>query len=356
MLRTLPRRSLRLRRHAHGTVTYGCQSLAADGVAVSSKRTLSSMEEVAHVLCIATEYRQESVILQKCAELLGYRYQMCGFGEPWVGWGTKLVQYQRALSSGLGKEIAPRDPVLLIDGWDTAIVGPAEEFREKIANPQFSAHPVWYAGERLIGPDFFKANRIDAIYPDPGTPWRYPNAGCMAGRADAVLQFLGDLLEGFPLDGNDQGRLHEHVLELGESGREIPAWVDSRCSIFQCLYEAEEQWDIEDVETMQPRLRNKMTGERPVVYHGNGHTGRWFMQKLWRDLRFLERIGLTQEDLAHLPHDGPVAPGTWPDEATERNWVATFHLYRINEMQMAYARQGIKWDPWANAKQAEAKA
>lgn len=22
-----------------------------------------------------------------------------------------------------------------------------------------------------------QANRIDAVYPDPGTPWRYPNAG-----------------------------------------------------------------------------------------------------------------------------------------------------------------------------------
>merc|ERR1712129_433014 len=58
------------------------------------------------------------------------------------------------------------------------------------------------------------------------------------------------------------------------------------------------------------------------------------------------RLGLTAQDLAHLPFDGPVAPGTIPDEATERNWAATFELYRIIETQLAMAKHGIKWDPW----------
>eukprot|EP00439_Symbiodinium_sp_Y106_P044114 s7751_g5.t1 len=41
--------------------------------------------------------------------------------------------------------------------------------------------------------------------------------------------------------------------------------------------------------------------------------------------------------------------------ATERNWMATFQLYRIIEQQMAYARVGIEWDPWKMAEQ-EAKS
>merc|ERR1712151_568795 len=114
--------------------------------------------------------------------------------------------------------------------------------------------------------------------------------------------------------------------------------VDSKCGLFQCLYEREPQWDLEDVGTIMPRLRNKLTKERPVVLHGNGHTGRWFMSGLWRDMRFLERVELTPADLAHLPHDGPVPPGTIPSEEIAKDWGATFELYRIIEMQMAYAR------------------
>jgi len=235
---------------------------------------------------------------------------------------------------------------------DCALVGPADELIEKMASsPYADTQAPWYAGERIIGPDFFKASRVDAVYSDVRTPWRYPNAGAMCGRAEPVLQLFQDLLAGFPEDGNDQGRLHEHLLERAEGGGALPCHVDSRCGIFQCLYEAEAQWVVEDTDTALPRLRNILTGERPVVIHGNGHTGRWFMTGLWREMRFLERAGLTVEDLAHLPHDGPVPPGTVPDEATRRNWDATFQLYRIYEKQQELAKQGIAWDPWKLAEE-----
>lgn len=332
----------------------------------SSRKPLQRKGEVAHVLSIATEYRQEAVILQRSARLLGYRFRFAGIGEKWIGWGTKLVQYRRALREGLeSEEIAPNDPVLLIDGWDCAIIGPAKEFKQKMASAYYSNPDVpWYAGERICGPDFFKASRIDAVYEDPQTPWKYPNAGAMCGRAQRVLELIDDLLAGsptdgepFPEDGNDQGRLHEHLLELGERGDPVPYLVDSRCGIFQCLYEAEPQWEMVDSEEfLLPRLRNTLTGEMPVVLHGNGHTGRWFMCNLWREMNFLKRVGLTVAELAHLPHDGPVPPGTIPDEATEKNWAATFQLYRIIEQQMAYARVGIEWDPWKEAAEAKQRA
>ncbi|CAK9027316.1 2-oxoglutarate 5-dioxygenase 3 (Lysyl hydroxylase 3) (LH3) [Durusdinium trenchii] len=330
---------------------------------LTTSRSLSEVGETAHILSIATEYRQEAVILQRTAKLLGYRFQFCGFRERWAGWFTKLVQYQKELQAGLASgRIAQTDPVLLIDGWDCVLVGPASEFIAKMSAAPFSTSQPWYAGERICGPDFFKANRIDAVYPDPGTPWRYPNAGCMTGRAEPVLELIDELLAGagdgetLPEDGDDQGRLHEHLLELGERGDRLPYFVDSTCRIFQCLYEAEAQWTLEDARPgeLLPRLRNRQTGEEPIVLHGNGHTGRWFMSNLWREMDFLRRVGLTTEELAHLPYDGPVAPGTVPDEATEKNWMATFQLYRIIEKQMAYARVGIEWDPWKLAAQQNA--
>jgi len=334
---------------------------------LTPRRSLSShspREERAHVLAIATEYRQEAAILQRSAVLLGYRFELCGLGQPWIGWGTKLVQYQKSLERDLRSgDMHPDDPVMLIDGWDCMLIGPASEFQHKMAMAPYAMDPVvpWIAGERICGPDFFKASRIDAVTPDLLTPWRYPNAGAMCGRASGLLDFVKDLLagsrasgsEGFAQEGNDQDRLHEHLLELGEAGEPLPCMVDSRCGIFQCLYEAEPQWRMEEDAgaALLPRLRNILTGERPIVLHGNGHTGRWFMQGLWREMDFLHRVGLTHEELAHLPHDGPVAPGCHPSPAVERDWSATFQLYRIIEKQLAYARLGITWDPWKLAQE-----
>lgn len=45
-----------------------------------------------------------------------------------------------------------------------------------------------------------QANRIDAVYPDPGTPWRYPNAGG------------GSLLVGFVYEQSQQESFEELIL------------------------------------------------------------------------------------------------------------------------------------------------
>eukprot|EP00928_Gymnodinium_smaydae_P055883 TRINITY_DN39354_c0_g1_i1.p1 TRINITY_DN39354_c0_g1~~TRINITY_DN39354_c0_g1_i1.p1 ORF type:complete len:453 (+),score=68.17 TRINITY_DN39354_c0_g1_i1:131-1360(+) len=378
--RALRHCSLRLQRGCpgrplvHRLVVLPCRAEAASGSSqaqqLQQRRRYAVgsalRRERAYVFALATEYRQEAAILQRSARRLGYRLKFVGVGDPWVGWGTKLIQYRRALAEGLqpGGGLRPDDPVMLLDGWDTALIGPAEEFCEKMAGLTYGSENVpWYAGERICGPDFFVANRLDAVLGDPGTPWRYPNAGAMAGRAAAVLHLMEALLEGqatadgqpFPKDGNDQGRLHEHLLDLGERGEPLPYLVDSRCGLFQCLYEREPQWELYDPPgAVLPRLRNTLTGESPLVLHGNGHTGRWFMSGLWREMDFLRRVGLSPEDLAHLPFDGPVAPGSVPDAATERNWLATFQIYQIIEQQLAYARLGITWDPWKEAEQAAA--
>jgi len=322
---------------------FGCISLP-------SRSFGTARHQAAHVLAIATEIKQETLILQRCADRLGYTFQAVGLGEPWVGFGTKLVQYHRALKTRIGKDIAPDDFVLLIDAYDTMLIGPAEEFLQKMSGAPYASHPLWYAGERIIGPDFALAPRVDAIYPDPKTPWRYPNAGAMCGVAENVFGLMGDLLRGsqgveFPEDGNDQARLHEHLLELAENASPAPFRVDSTCGIFQCLYEAEPQWDLVDEplgSVTLPRLRNRLTDECPIVLHGNGHTGRWFMTGLWREMKLLRRLGLRPGDLSHLAFDGPVAPGTVPDEDTRRNWAATFQLYRMIEMQAAQARVGVE--------------
>lgn len=41
--------------------------------------------------------------------------------------GMKLFLYDKALKEMVGRQIPPNEPVLLLDAWDTIILGPAEE-------------------------------------------------------------------------------------------------------------------------------------------------------------------------------------------------------------------------------------
>eukprot|EP00971_Amphidinium_carterae_P070042 1386036-Amphidinium_carterae.1 len=78
----------------------------------------------------------------KCAELLGYHYHMVGFCKPWDGWVTKLREYELSLGAALQSGfIQVDDPVFLVDGWDCAVVGPAEEFRDKLQSEEYASKP-----------------------------------------------------------------------------------------------------------------------------------------------------------------------------------------------------------------------
>ena len=82
--------------------------------------------------------------------------------------------------------------------------------------------------------------------------------------------------ESFPEDGDDQGRLHDHLLELSESSDRLPYFVDSRCRIFQCLYEAEPQ-----------RCRPMFATCRPVWRRSRPENGMIFDCFRWFSMVFL---------------------------------------------------------------------
>merc|ERR1711924_47011 len=109
--------------------------------------------------------------------------------------------------------------------------------------------------------------------------------------------------------GNDQVRLHDYLIARAQRGEPVPLQLDTECQVFQCMYEEAPMWDVVD-DTSAPRIMNMLTGAHPVVAHGNGHTGRWFLSALYSEMQLLEHLGLSMEELAHLKHEMPVAPGT----------------------------------------------
>merc|ERR1711972_475952 len=97
----------------------------------------------------------------------------------------------------------------------------------------------------------------------------------------------------------------------------FPLQLDETCSIFQGMGEPSCGWDYE-TGSLQPRIRNHLTGERPLVVHGCGGHGRWFLADVYRKLRLLDHLGVTDQELSCLDYAGLVPPGR---QVTNDHWV-----------------------------------
>lgn len=270
-----------------------------------------------HVLACATEYRQETAILQRSASRNGFRFHTVGLGEPWRGFATKFLAYERRLQE-LRQKLPPEQLVMLLDAWDTVILGSSEELLHKMS--QLPSNSILCGAERVCGPNHFLVAQMEELYPDGHTPWRYPNSGGLVGPLQVMLELLHALVHdtesgtALPAEENDQVRLHDFLIARAGQGRAFPLLLDTDCRVFQCMYEEQPQWDSTLDATSAPRLRNRFTSEMPVVAHGNGHTGRWFLSAMYSEMKLLDHLGLRMDELQHLQHEMPVPPGT---EVTE---------------------------------------
>jgi len=276
-----------------------------------------------HVLTACNEYRQETLILERSAAAHGYSFQALGLGAPWRGVGTKLTTYNEALRKLLDDDgMHPEEPVVLLDAWDTVLLGPAEEFREKLkeAGALKPDGLVICAADRICAPDYKLAPRVERLFPDVTLPWRYPNSGMFAGAAGAMRLFLHNLVHGtvggpFSEDGDDQLRVQEVLLACAELDYDVPVRLDSECRFVQCMGEPALGWDLDPVSR---RITNRTTCERPLIAHGCGGHGRWFLADIYRDLRLLEHLHVSDADLAKFEFAGLVAPG---EQVTPEHWV-----------------------------------
>eukprot|EP00913_Durusdinium_trenchii_P001556 g1440.t1 len=92
-----------------------------------------------------------------------------------------------------------------------------------------------------------------------------------------------------PAEENDQVRLHDFLIARAAQGRAFPMRLDTDCEVFQCMYEEQPQWQV-DLSGQKPRLRNQLTQSQPLVAHGNGHTGRWFLSAMYSEMSLAQAM------------------------------------------------------------------
>ncbi|CAE7608881.1 PLOD3 [Symbiodinium sp. CCMP2592] len=268
----------------------------------------------------------------------GFRFHTVGLGEPWRGFATKFLAYERTLRRLLDTTLQPEDLVMLLDAWDTVILAPADELRAKLS--AIPAKTILGGTECVCGPNHFLVAQMEALYPDGTTPWRYPNSGGLVGPAETMADLLDGLIHdtdgagSLPAEENDQVRLHDFLIARAARGSRYPFVLDTQCSVFQCMYEEQPQWDViydSDTSPPKPRIENRQTLQRPVVAHGNGHTGRWFLSALYSEMKLLDHLGLRMEELQHLQHEMPVPPGTEVTEEIKAEYCPWWYMPGVHK-------------------------
>lgn len=179
----------------------------------------------------------------------GMEFEVVPVTKPWA-WKKKVEAWIRGIGDHTGK-------VALVDAYDVLFFGTPEELDAKITSP------LIFAGDRVCWPQ----EQLKPSYPPCHLPWRFVNAGGVAGDGPTVkrfLTFVASLMKlTIPAHRMDceQNYFTDQYLH-GVGG------IDIQCNIFHCMLK-------DPPGTLAPamgRWMNTVTGTLPVFIHGQGRS------------------------------------------------------------------------------------
>lgn len=201
------------------------------------------------------------LLLSDSCERLGLPLHTYGMGEPWP-WllEAKVVR--------LAKEIEQIDSeyFLMTDAGDSFILDDEEAIMHKFLKADT---PVLVSAEKKCWPHTMLADK----YPPSPSHWRYLNSGGFIGAKKPLLNLLNAMQHITAPSWMHMKRTRDWMNDqflmslLYVEG--YPMQLDTSCSIFQCMGDANEgelEWRDLGV------LHNNVTESHPSVLHYNGHT------------------------------------------------------------------------------------
>jgi hypothetical protein len=232
-------------------IVHGWRSPASpSGFGSTSERLL--------VATVATRPHEGLDRLQRSCDRVGIPLLIYGKGTPYVGHIHSKLQglYKTLLVCG-----GDYDYVLFTDAFDTIVTQPAAEILRRF---QEEDTPLLMSAEANCFPASPRQKPHD--YPLAPTRYRFLNAGGLLARIPYLLELL-EKEKVRTLQGNrdDQGWWVRVYLD-----RRYEMKLDHGCRIFQCLYNAKSDVVFDPDEKS---IRNKITGTRPCIVHGNGGSG-----------------------------------------------------------------------------------
>lgn len=154
---------------------------------------------------------------------------------------------------------------LFTDAADTFFLSSLEEIIEKYKS--FNA-PLVLSGEKSCYP----YPDLESGFSDPGTSYKFFNAGGFIGQIDYLLAVISKLKSYYHVNNNDNA----HWM-LAYSNHKIDFAIDSNCHIFQTMSDVEFGKDVVIDESKHlkktVRVYNKETQTYPCIIHFNGPKG-----------------------------------------------------------------------------------
>ena len=164
-----------------------------------------------HVVTLSTDSGNATMNWVHGAKKLGYNFTLLGQGQKWGGWSWRTKQYIAAI-----EKLPTNTLVLVVDTNDVLLCrGPRSLYRayKAAGNPllMFGGEPTCCVGKfeatKMNGERHRAINTIDARL--PMNRWKFPNAGCIMGARDTVLNALRRVQE----EPDDQAGHLEHYLK-----------------------------------------------------------------------------------------------------------------------------------------------
>jgi len=176
------------------------------------------------------------------------------WGQSYRGLGARL----KVVNTALAQLAAHSSHVLFVDAYDVIFVENLNSIFSKYSEMN---HPLILSTEKNCFPDIEKAH----LYPSCDSPYRFVNGGGWMGETQYILDVFQKMeLEKFPDNANDQTFWTDLFLSEPSSAR-----LDTNCSIFQSLFEADDDLEYRVAEESK-YVVNKLTHTRPSILHGNG--------------------------------------------------------------------------------------
>lgn len=188
------------------------------------------------VLTVATTNNLWLRALEKSAIRNGMDFTVLGIGEPWRGFGTKIL-----LTAEYLKTLEGYTHFIFVDAYDTLFLKPITDYEGGIL----------FSTEKHKWPDRF------AAYPETDKVWPYLNSGSYIAPIKDYLELIKNNPVKF--EDDDQG----YFTNLYLKGENIK--LDTECKLFQSY-----AFSTPEDFTINGTFKNNITGTEPSIIHFNG--------------------------------------------------------------------------------------
>ncbi len=249
------------------------------------------------VITVATSENKHLQALRDSAARNGMDLIVLGLGEPWQGFGTKIIKAYQYL-----KTLDGYTHFIFLDAYDTLFL-----------------KPITYVPDHLLfSTEKHKWPDQNAPYPESNDTWKYLNSGAYMGP---ISDFI-ELIDANPVKYEDDDQLYFTNIYLKGSNISL----DTACKFFQSYaFIAPGDFKISD------KFRNNITGTEPSVIHFNGkcHESKIYRMHTFNRLRDINWVNSIESHKAI--HEGFVDRTNDDEELNAHRTFVENHIFGFGE-------------------------